>query len=242
MRNRALTTGLIFLGAAALLLPACESGGGARGGSGDVPQAVVGETYMDEQLQLTDIKGPDGGEMEFTISNVGGAPLEDLTARVLFYLKPTGIQTFDTEAVERPFSAFAEESIPIKVKPATRTDILGWAVYVEPAKTVSRAGDVKRTGSTFLGDTLECVMIEDKLTALTPTIKFEIENLTDEAQELLEYEIVLTKQGVGSWRSGWLPIPGTIEPNGTVLLTPDVSGSTVSGAVSVLLKIQRSVL
>jgi hypothetical protein len=244
MRNRTLTAGVVLLGAVALMLPACAMGGGGGGarGGGEVPQAQPGAQFMGGELELTKVEGPDGGEMTFTISNVSGKPLEDLTARVLFYLKPTGIQAYDTEAVEAPFSAFAEESIPITARPLNRTDILGWAVYVQPAKTVSREGGVRGTGSKFLGGALECTQIDDKLTALPPSISFVIENTSGETQELLEYEIVLTKEGQGSWRSGWMPIPGSIEPGETATITPDVSGSTVSGVSSVLLKIQRSVL
>jgi hypothetical protein len=234
-------SGVALLGAIALFLPACASGGGSRA-TGDVPQTEVGATFMGDNLKLTKIEGPDGGQMTFTITNVGGQPMEDLTARVLFYLPPTGIQTYDTEAVEQPFSAFADENIRIVAAPRGSSDIKGWALYVQPAVTVSRAGDVKRTGSMFLSDALECVDIVDQLTAETPAISFTIENLTEEAQDGLEYQVVLTKEGVGSWNSGWLPVTEPIEPGGAIQLTPDVSGSSVTGMVSVLLKIQRSVL
>ena len=75
-RTRTLTTSLMLLGAMALLLPACASGGGGSAGTADLPRAEPGETFMDEQLKLTKVQGPDNGEMTFTISNVSGAPLE----------------------------------------------------------------------------------------------------------------------------------------------------------------------
>jgi len=241
MRNRTLTSGLVVLGAIALLLPACSSSGGSMAAGVKVPRVEKGATYMGGDLELTSVLGPDDDRMmTFTLANRGGKPLEDLTARVLFYLPPSGVQAYDTEAVELPFSAFAGESIPLRVTPKDTRPIEGWALFVQPAVTVSREGAAR--GSTFLENTLECVGITDRLTALEPSLSFEIMGISGETQELLEYEVVLTKLGKATWRSGWLPIPGKIEPDQAITITPDVSGSTVSGVASILLKIQRSVL
>jgi len=242
MRDRALKYGFVVFAIAAFVLPACSSSG-VRGDV-TVPKTPVGMTYMvaGGKVQLVKVDGPDGDRnMTFLLRNKSGAPLEDLTARVLFYLPPPSgsVQAYDTDAKEVTFSSFPGDDFAMNVAPDLEGDIVGWKLLVKQAATVAREGEAP--GSLFLDGALECTKIVDKLTAMEPSLSFEVENVGGESLELLEYQVVLTKVGGEPWKSPWKPFPGRVGAGATVTLTPDVSAGP-SGVANVLLKIQRSAL
>jgi hypothetical protein len=242
MRDRALKYGFVVLVLAAFVLPGCSSSGVK--GDVQVPKTPVGMTYMlaGGKVQLVKIEGPDADRnMVFLLRNKSGSPLEDLTARVLFYLPPApgGVQAYDTDAKEVTFSSFPGEDFPVRVAPDLGGNIEGWKLLVKQAATVSREGDAR--GSTYLNGALECTKIVDRLTAMNPSLSFEVENVGGESLELLEYQVVITKVGGEPWRSPWKPFPGKVAVGATVTLTPDVSAAP-TGVANVLLKIQRSAL
>jgi hypothetical protein len=214
-------------------------GGPASARGVSVPRTKVNQTYLNGDIKLIEITGPDEGRnMTFTLRNEADKPLEDLTARVVFYLPATGIQAYDTDPQEVPFSLFGGEQIPIKVHPTRPGKVIGWKLFIQPAVTVAREGGFP--GSMFLDRKLECVRIVDRLTAMKPSIVFTVRNNSEETVELLEYQVVIMKAGK-SWNTGWVSIPDAIEAGAMIEIKPDVTGAPV-GAVTVLLKIQQSVL
>jgi hypothetical protein len=243
MRDRALKYGIVVLALVALIFPACASSGVK--GDVKVPKTKVGTMYTlpDGQLKLVRIEGPSADRtMTFYLRNKSGTPIEDVTARVLFHLPPPAgsVQAFGTDAKDVTFSSFAgEDDFAVTVTPTLEGEIVGWKLLVRPAATVSAEGEAR--GSMFLGESLECTGIVNSLTAEKPAIAFEVKNVSGEPQELLEYQVRLTK-GSEKWDSPWRPIPGKLQPGGTVTLSPDVSAADVTGSANVLLKIQRSSL
>ncbi|MEN8149040.1 MAG: hypothetical protein ABFS86_04410 [Planctomycetota bacterium] len=242
MCDRALKYGFVVLVVLTFVLPACSSSGVK--GDVKVPKTPVGMTYMvaGGKVQLVKIDGPDESRnMTFLLRNKSGAPLEDLTARVLFYFEPQkgSVQAYDTDAKEVTFSSYPGDDHPVTVAPGIDADIVGWKLLVKQAATVSRHGE--RRGSLFLDGALECTRISDKLTSEKPSLSFQVENVGADTLGMLEFQVVITKTGAEPWKSAWKPFPGNVEPGKSVTLTPDV-GAAPSGVANVLLKIQRSAL
>ena len=152
---------------------------------------------------------------------------------------PDSVQAYGADAKEVTFSSFAGEDFPVTVTPELEGEIVGWKLLVKEAVTVAREG--KAQGSLFLDGALECTKIVDKLTSMKPMLSFDVENVGGAGLDLLEFQVVITKSGQEPWKSPWKPFPGKLEAGAKMTLTPDLTAAP-TGAPSVLLKIQRSVL
>lgn len=235
-----------FSAAAMLLAAACagapNDGGGGGGGtdSGMFPMSRVGETYLDEQIVLREIRSPaEGtGETTFVVENTGDQ-IDDVALSVIFYSPPTGRRTWDSDRVDLSrniFPGLNEISAAPTIDPSL---VRGYELKIESLTTVSGAS----AGTEYIDGTLRCVEMEKDLTADERKLSFRLLNTSDQPVEPPQYKVMFRRGGKKIAETELMSLDATIAPGGDVLLAPDLSGIAVDlGGSTVQLVVQRYVL
>ena len=230
----------------ALLVAACSGKPATQpDANGKYPRSSPGDTYLDGQLRLAEVTAPgkDGTAATFVVENTTAKDLEDVTVSVRFYLPAAEgeLQEYDVEA-QQDFSVnvFANSRVTISAVPVNPAAVQSWEIRIEPLVTV--ADPV--SGTEYLEGSLRCVGMERDLTGGTPSVRFEIKNISPGPVEAPQYRVVFRRGGKSVGKpTEWQSASGVIPPGGTTTIVPDLSkiDQDLGGATAVL-QLQKFIL
>jgi hypothetical protein len=234
---------IVPLAVAALVLAGCASKPGPQpDGGGKYPRSAVNTTYLDGQLRLAAVTPPaTGGEAAtFVLENTTDQVLEDVPVSIRFYRDAAdGAQEFDVELQDTSVNVFPGRPATITATPAEEGEVKGWELRIDPLVTVADP----MTGTEYLDGALRCVAMEKDLAAASPSLRFELKNVSSEPVEPPEFRVVFRRAGKVVGGTDWASSSDVIQPGGTTTIVPDLSkvSGDLGGATAVL-QLQRFIL